>query len=337
MTHRYHKPKRLLDVFCLFLLGLLLCWPVSEGLSADRAKVVDRVLAIVNDEIITLSDLNRLYKPYLNDIKKRGYRLEKQREMLFKAHEEFLEEVIRQKLTDQAIEKARVTVSEKQIDDEIRRVKSAYGYSDAGLAEALRNEGLTLDDYRKGLGERLLRENLINLEVVSKIVITPADILAYYESHPELYAGKLKYHLRNIIMQVAPGDEEELRQGIRQNMEQVLKRLQDGESFADQAEIYSESRFASQGGDLGSFDADQLSPQIREALKDLKPGEHSAVLDTEQGYQIFFVENIEKAEAVSLSEATPEIQEKIYKAIVDRKFKEWLDNLHSQSHIKIMQ
>ena len=195
---------------------------------------------------------------------------------------------------------------------------------------------MTLDDYRKRLKEQILRENLINLEVVSKIVITPGDIQAYYEKHADLYAGKKQYHLRNIIMPVAPDDEEEFRRGILQKMELVLERLKKGQSFETLAKTYSVSPFAAEGGDLGFFNIDQLSPQIQEALKGLTAGEYTSILDTEQGFQIFFIENILSAKGKSLAEATPEIQEKVYKTIVDQKFQEWLDNLRKRSHIKIM-
>ncbi|MEE8541235.1 MAG: peptidylprolyl isomerase [Desulfobacterales bacterium] len=327
----HRKPLYIILLF-LVVIGL----SISKGTITCQADVVDRVLAIVNEDIITLSDLNLLYMPYLNDIKERGYGLEQQRELLFKAHGKFLDEIIRQKLTDQAIKRSKVGVAEKQIVDEIARIKSAYDYSDAEFIEALQNQGLTLDGYRRRLEERILRENLINLEVVSKIVITPGDIKAYYEKHADLYAGKKQYHLRNIIMPVAPYDEEEFKRGIRQKMELVLERLKKGQSFETLAKTYSESPFAAEGGDLGLFNADQLSLQIQEALKGLKVGEYTSILDTEQGYQIFFIENIVSAQGKSLKEATPEIQEKVYKTIVDQKFQKWLENLHKRSHIKIM-
>ncbi len=323
--------------FAIFLsFVVVIGFSISKGAITCQADVVDRVLAIVNNEIITLSDLNLHYGPYLNDIKERGYSLEQQRELLFKAREKVLDEIIRQKLTGQAIKRSKVTVAEKQIVDEIERIKNTYGYADAEFIEALHNQGLTLDGYRKRLEERLLRENLINLEVVSKIVITPGDIQAYYEEHSDLYAGKKQYHLLNIIMPVAPDDEEELKQGIQQKMEMVLERLKKGQSFETLAKTYSESPFASEGGDLGLFNFDQLSPQIQEALKGLKAGEYTSILDTEQGYQIFFIENIVSAKGKSLAEAAPEIQEKVYKTIVDQKFQEWIDNLRKRSHIKIM-
>ena len=96
----HRKPLSRILLF-LVVIGL----SISKGTITCRADVVDRVLAMVNDEIIALSDLNLVYMPYLNDIKERGYGLEQQRELLFKAREKFLDEIIRQKLTDQAIKR----------------------------------------------------------------------------------------------------------------------------------------------------------------------------------------------------------------------------------------
>lgn len=330
----HRKGPSSVVIFLSFL--VIIGFSMTTSAITCRAEVVDRILAIVNEDFITLSDLNRLYMPYLNDIKESGHSLEQQRELLFKAREKFLDEIIRQKLTDQTIKRSNVGVAEKQIIDEIARIKSAYGYSDAEFIEALQNQGLTLGGYRRHLRARLLRENLINLEVVSKIVITPGDIKAYYETHSDLYAGKKQYHLRNIIMVIAPDDGEEFKRGILQKMELVLERLKKGQSFETLAQTYSESPFAAEGGNLGFFNVDQLSPQIQEALKGLKAGEYTSILDTEQGYQIFLIESIESTKGKSLAEATPEIQEKVYKTIVDQKFQEWLNNIRKRSHIKIM-
>ena len=119
--HRKGPSRVIIFLSFLVVIGL----SISKGTITCRADVVDRVLAIVNDEIITLSDLNLLYMPYVNDIKERGYSLEQQRELLFKARGKFLDEIIRQKLTDQAIKHSRVAVAETQVVDEIARIKSA--------------------------------------------------------------------------------------------------------------------------------------------------------------------------------------------------------------------
>ena len=177
---------------------------------------------------------------------------------------------------------------------------------------------------------------MISRAVKSKIVITSEDIKTYYENHKDVYSGKKKYHLRNIIMKVAADADETKKLMIFKNIEAVLSKLKQGEPFDKLARIYSDSPLASEGGDLGLFEVKDLSPQLQEAVKVLKGGEYTPVLDTDQGYQIIYVQEIQKSPGKTLEESTSEISQKLYKDTVNRKYESWLNDLKSRSHIKII-
>jgi len=102
------------------------------------------------------------------------------------------------------------------------------------------------------------------------------------------------------------------------------------------ASKYSESASAAKGGDLGLLDEEVLSPQIREAIKDMDAGEFTPVLDTDLGYQIFFIEKVADAQGKSLKDASPEIEQKLFEEIVNEEFRSWLEKLRKRSHIKII-
>jgi peptidyl-prolyl cis-trans isomerase SurA len=99
---------------------------------------------------------------------------------------------------------------------------------------------------------------------------------------------------------------------------------------------YSESPSAKDGGDLGLFKIDELSQQLQKIVKGMKAGEFTSVIDTEQGYQIFFVQDVIRSPGKSLEEASPEIQEKLYYEIVNKKYQTWLTELRKRSYIKII-
>ena len=317
---------------CLLVVGLALGSPGN----AFGSEVVDRIVAIVNDDIITLSQLNRSLKPWLVDIEKMGYAQEKERQMIFKAREEILQQLITEKLTDQEIERFKVSVSEKEIDAQIERIKKARFLTEEELRATLERQGVTLDNYRERLKKDILRVKLLNREVKSKIVITNEDIKAYYDNHKEEYSGKRKYHLRNIIKRVPDNAADAFKKEIRQKMEQVLKKLETGQPFEALARTYSDAPIAAEGGDLGVFSLDQLSPQIREAIIDKGIGEFTSILDTEQGFQIFYIQNIIKSRDKPLEEVSAAIQEKISREITDAKFGAWIESLRRRSHIKII-
>ncbi|MFH2218086.1 MAG: SurA N-terminal domain-containing protein [Pseudomonadota bacterium] len=330
--------NRLLQYFSIYFLGMILS--LSSGFSvtakAQESKTVDRIVAVVNDDIILLSDLDRSVKPYLDRVRQSGYTIDQQREMLFKVRENVLNQLIDQKLTDKEIERYQIKVSEKQIDNAIEHMKEVRFLTDEDLRAALARDGVTMEEYRKLMKEQILRTMLINQEVKSKIVITQEDIRDRYEKDKDKYHKDIVFHLRNIVMKVPSPGSEEQRLMIENRMEAILARLNAGEVFSNLANIYSDSPSAKDGGNLGSFKLEALSPQIREAIKDLKAGEFTPVLHTDQGYQIFFVSEIVETQGKSLEEASPEIGTQLYNEIVDKKFAEWLEDLRKRSTIKII-
>ena len=303
---------------------------------AHGYDIVDRIVAVVNEDVITLSELNKMYKPYLEKVKNRGYTLKKQRKILFKTREKILQDVIDKKLADQEIRRSFLDVSKAEIDDAIEHLKRSYGYSDEALLRGLKRRGSTLKDFRGEMRAQILREKLIAHQVMSKIVITAEEIRAYYEKNKDQYAGSKKYHLRNIIKKAPPGTDPEIKKAKLHEMEEIMEKLKSGQSFAVLAKKYSESAFAAEGGDLGLFSVDQLAPGIRAALEGKRPGDFTSIIDTDQGLQIFFVQDIVELKGKTLEEAFAEIQYKIYKKTVNKKFRLWIENLRQQSHIQVL-
>ncbi|MFH1580983.1 MAG: SurA N-terminal domain-containing protein [Pseudomonadota bacterium] len=311
---------------------LVLCFSAVN--IADSAEVVDRIVAVVNDDIITFSELNQFIKPYADKIKTLGYPPEKEREMLFKVRDDILSQLIDQKLTDQEIKRFKISVNEKEIDAAVERIKEINYYTDEELRGKLAGQGLNMEEYRKNIKEQILRAKLVNREIKSKVVITRQDVKSYYEAHSDKYCKEKKYRLKNIIMKVPPFADEAKKFSIQKRMEAVLAKLKAGQPFEEMAESYSES---SGSCDLGLFAINELSPQLQEAIKGLGTGgEFTSVFDTDYGYQIFYISEVVDSPGKSLEEATAEIEEKLFREIVDKKFRSWLDDLHKKSHIKII-
>jgi peptidyl-prolyl cis-trans isomerase SurA len=315
----------------VFIIGI---FPIN-GQAAD-AVVVDRIVAVVNDDLITLFDLNQTFRPYEANIKALGYPPEKERETLFKLRTDLLNQIIERKLTDQVVKKNSIEVSEQEIDDGIERLKEARSLTDEDLRAGLAEQGLTLEEFRKNIKQQLLRNNLVNREIKSKIVITEDDIKAYYDAHREKYAGELKYHLWNIFVRFpAYADESTKRQAL-EKMETVITQLKQGRSFESLAANDPASPMAPKGADLGLFKLDELSPELQKAVSAMKAGEFSPILKTDMGYQIIFVQKIAETESKSVDAVKAEIHETLYNEAVDNRFQTWLKDLRKRSHIKII-
>ena len=323
-------------VYCIICIFYFFMFGSSFIDKAESAEVVDRIVAIVNDDIITLFELNLSFKPYEEKILKLGYSTEKEHKMLFKVREDMLNRLIYQKLQDQEIERLKIKIEEPEIDQTIERIKEENFYTNEDLRLTLLNEGLTMEEYRGKIKEQILRTKLINLDVRSKVVITKEDVASYYNNHPDKYGVKKKYHLYNIIIKPPLFADEREKDRIKTRMDEILTELKAGESFENMVETYSKSSPDTGGGDLGLFRLDDLSPQLQNTVKEMKAGEFTPVLDTDQGFQIFFIKEIVETSGKPLEEVSSEIEKILFNEIVEKKFQSWLEELRNQSVIKII-
>ncbi len=300
------------------------------------AELVDRIVAVVNDDIILWSELEEAMSVISANLEQQGYTRGQQVRILREQRPRILEQLVEDKLTDQQVARHNIQIGEADEEATIQRIMAANRMTKKDLLRALKLNGTTYEEYREEIRTRLLRSRLLSREVQSKIVITDSDIKAYYDANRSLYAGYTKYELRHIMLRKAAGAGEMEKTRVYQQIHDLHKRLQGGEAFEQLARMYSQAGSASRGGHLGVYSSDSLTESVRNALQGLGEKDFTDVLDTEQGYQIFYIEKIIGSAGKSLEEATPEIQEKLYAEVVDEKFRSWLQELRQQSHIEIL-
>ena len=333
--------QKAVDNKTYFMLGLMSVWIFTTvafhgRVNAQEPEIIDRIVAVVNSDIITLYDLNRALKPYEENIKALGYETEKERETLFQVRKDLLDQLIDSKLADQEIERAQITVSESDIDGTIERMKEARSITDEQLRSGLARQGMTMAEYRKEMREQILRTKLVNREVKSKIVVTKEDIKEYYDNHQDEYAGEKNYYLYNIFVRLSPeADTSEKEDALRQ-MENARARLDQGLAFEDLVNQLKDSSSRVQGTDLGLYRPEELSEQLQGAVEKLSAGEYTEMLDTEFGPQIIYVKEIQETSAKSVDQVESEISEMLYNELVDNKYQDWLNELRSRSLIKII-
>ena len=316
-------------------IALILCAGFSHP--CFSAEVVDRIVAIVNDDIIRLTELNKALAPLEDQIRKKGLSTDMQQAEIYRLQQEMLNSLIDDKLADQEIKTAGIFVDEQEIDKAIEQVKSANYYSDEDLRSALTASGISMSDYRKEIKKQMQRNQLVNLKIKSKIIITDSDVLKYYNDHPESYAPQKKYMIRNIVMPLGFDIDAPSTQSNFGKMESIHQQLSDGASFEKMAMEYSEAMNAADGGKLGFFALDELAENIKSAVSPLEPGSFSSIIETDQGFQIFFVEDIQESGGKELSEVADEIRQKLYEDAVNKKFQSWIETLRKDADIKIIQ
>jgi peptidyl-prolyl cis-trans isomerase SurA len=317
-------------------LGLCV-WIVFILAGGLHAELVDRVVAIVNNDVILLSDLNQPMAAVRANLDQQGYSQSQKDQILKQQRSHILEQLIYDKLTDQQVQRHNIKIDDSEVDATIQRIQRINKLSDDALRQGLELDGMTYDDYRKQIKDKMLRARLVNREVKSKIVITDEDIKAYYEAHLDEYGGHTKYELSHILIKVPPSADSTEKERARQKIDKIYKQLQEGNAFEQLAAAYSEASSAARNGQLGVFDLNILSEQIKQALKGLEAKQFSKVVESDQGYQIFYIESVIQSGGKALDEVRADIQEKLFADVVDQKFNKWIKDLRQRSHVRIME
>ncbi len=182
----------------LLMAGLLAATGAFRA-SAQELEVVDRIVAVVNDEIITYSMVSEAFAPYEKKLREKGYPLDKEIEIRFKIRSNLIQQLIDQEITNQEVKKAQISVSDGEIDTYVERIKQMNSFTDEDLRTMLESEGVSLEQYKKEIRNILLRNKLIQYEVKSRIVVTQKDIDDYYEKHKDEFKDKKKEEVTGLI------------------------------------------------------------------------------------------------------------------------------------------
>jgi peptidyl-prolyl cis-trans isomerase SurA len=303
---------------------------------AAEAALVDRIVAVVNEDVITLYDIENLLGPVVQSVKAQRLSQEREMQALAQLRSELLNNLIDTKLTEQEVKRYNIAVADEEIENYIRQIKQRRPATDDQFRGMLAEQGMTLEEYRKEVKLQLQRTKLVNREVRSKVVITEAEIKSYYEKNKAKYGGGTQYHLWNLFVRLPPQASAANREAAQAMLEEALAELRRGRPFPEMVRRTAERPADLQGSDLGPFRIEELTPRLREAVRELKAGQYSPIVETDFGYQIVFVQQVQQTASRPLAQVESEIQDLLFRERVDDRFTAWLSDLRKRSHIKIM-
>lgn len=340
IPQRVSKTMKGISRFCkLGLLTTMLGMMALPAMAVQQApeEVIDRIIAIVNNDIILLSEIERTLIPYIKNIKGRRLPQETEGMMISRARDDIRDNLINEKLITQKATGSGIMVDEEEVNAALEQMKKSMLYSEEKFRAFLHEMGYTTDDYRQQIRNQILKSKLLRQEIKSKTVVTTEEIKDYYQKHREEFAPGTQYHLKHIIMQITKDADPAKRETIREKMEEVHRQIQDGAPFESLAKEYSQSSFADVGGDLGLFSEADLSPELKEPIIRTREGEITPVIETDSGYQIFYIQAVIKNDGSLNDDVSDTIREKLYNEKLDEKFNSWINQLRDSSHIKIIE
>jgi len=315
-------------VFLLFVVFFLLFGTISSS-----EAVVDRVVAVVNQEIITLSEVEKWAKPFGEKIITED-RLER-REQWQEVYRRVLEKLIEEKLIDQEVKKNGIKISSKEIEATLEEVKRRNTATQEELERALAAEGLTLDAYKKQIEKGLQRKKLINWSVKVEMKLGEKELRDFYQKNADRYRPNESYRPSHILF-VVPKDAtpDEVKE-IKKKCQTVLEKIKGGSDFGEMVLLYSQDTSSKDMGDLGYFKKGELVPAFeREALR-LKIGEVSGIVRTEFGFHIIKLLDRKGIEPLPFEEVKERIQADYYESEMEKAYKQYLSTLKEKSIIEI--
>jgi peptidyl-prolyl cis-trans isomerase SurA len=302
--------------------------------TSAQAEVADRIVAVVNDEVITLSELNSAFEPFRANVLASNTGVEKEK-VLAESRMILLNRMTDNLLIEQQSRKAGIVIAEEELMSAIKDLIRRRNISQEDLQKALDREGTTLEMYKKGVRDQLMRIKLIQREIKSKVAVSDEEIGAYYLKRREDYEGKETVRIRQILLSLPKEVDRAEKEKIRLDAEAIHKLLLDGEPFERLSAKYSQGSAAAAGGDIGYIERGMILHEVEEVAFGLSLNQVSGVIESPVGFHIIKVIDRRGAGLKNIESVREEIREKIDQEKMEKKFDEWLDALRAKSHIEI--
>ena len=294
------------------------------------ARTIDRILAKVNDEITTQSELNREMEPIRKEIMSKVPGPQQEAE-LKKAEEQILNSLIESALIYQkAVELEYNAQAEDRVDSYIQEVMKSNNIKDTDeLENALAEDGKSLRSYREQIERQIISSDLVNEFINSRINLLTPEIERYYKNHQDDFTTPEEVTLSEIILDATNAEE------ARGRADDITRRIKEGESFATLARQYSKGTTASKGGDIGTYIVDRLNPDMRKVIANVRDGEISTPQKSTEGLIIYRVDARNPTAVQPLDEVRDTIRNILYQQKRMPEYDRFITQLKEDAYIQI--
>ncbi len=303
----------------IVVLVLCLAWGAFPVLAAQG----DKIVAVVNDEVITLKDL----KAYMSSIYSQ-LRIENsdpfEIDQIMRQYEEKgINQLIEDRLILEAAKEKEMEVKQAAVDKKVDEIKSRYP-SEVVFQNIIEQQGMTIGDVRERISDQMKAKYMVDMEVRSKIFVNPQEVTDYYNQHKDDFVQKARVNLDSIFISYDNGLE-----AARKEAGEVHAALKEGQDFGELSKKHSDLP------SVGVIEEGQLKADIEQKIFNMKENEISDPIEVENGIYIFrFIRN-------SPRETRPlkEVKESIYNTIFQKKFQDrftsWIDKLRKKAYVEI--
>lgn len=319
-----------------FSAGLLVWGAVFLGPGSALTETLDRVVAKVNGDIITLSSVEERASLLKDQMRLAGNGEEFDRnvnkEELMK---QVLENLIDEKLQIQEAKKTRLTVGDDKVLRALEDIKRKNGVSDADLQDMLLREGRTMEQYKNHIRDQILVSQVVGFELSKSPKVSKKKIRNYYQKHRKDYWVSGQAFFRHILFILDDTLPEKNRRLKRIKAREVLRQVRAGRDFNEAARKYSEDVSAGSGGEIGFVSRGQLVPAFEEVAFDLKPGQVSDIVKTRYGLHIIKKDKEIPGRTKPLKEVKKEIERILAAQNRKEHYHNWMKELKKSAFIEV--
>ena len=325
------KIKKVL-IIVLFVMGLGFGF---GGNIEAKQELLDRVVAVVNDDIITQSELDGLLRP-LYEQYMRDYSGQTVMKMLAEAQDKLLSQLIEDRLVYQEALNKKLDISETEIEREMIAFRQRFG-SEAKLEEALRSENISIKDLQDKLKKQALVRKLHEIEVRSKVVVSPREVEEYFAAHQSEFAAPEQIRITSLTIKKsdesrAKGITDEDAQG---RLRALQERAKKGEDFNKLIEESSEDKHADQGGKGNWILRGQMIPAVDEIIFATPEGQMTDVIETPIGYHLFKVVEKQLPVQKTFEQSRDQIYDILFQKKSEERFTRWIEDLRKSAYISV--
>lgn len=269
------------------ILFLILASAVALGI---QAADIDKVLVVVNDDVITESEFQQTLVRIKSDLRARGGDLPPENEI----RQRVLDRMILQEIQLQLAERAGIQVSEAELDDTMQGIADRNQLTLDQLRAAMEQEGMDYELLRENIRSQMITQRLAERQVARDVVVTDEEVEAFLsQPRAERSGERTRYNISHILFTVSESDSEERIQQVRDQALEVHRRIINGMEFEQAAMTYSQADDAMDGGRVGWRAPSQLPELFLDALNSTAKGEVTEVLRSPNGFHILKLNDAE--------------------------------------------
>lgn len=307
---------------------LLCCLTIAR---IANAEIVDRVVAVVNGEAITQSDLDQMMASRLPEM----LRATDRQAAFHSARRQAVEQLVDERLLAQAMKRTKMEVAPDEMDRAFEGFLQQRKMTRPQLEAALHQQGIPMEVFTQRIEEEVRQMKFVQQEVGRRVKISEQEMEEYYRTHMGKFKTSGRVRIAEILLAFAPGTDTTAREALRRRATGIVREIRQGGDFATLAKAHSKGPRAQEGGDLGIVDPTTLHPRVAQTMARLQVGEVSEPIPSKVGYHIIKLIDRGSTTGADYERLKDQIQQALYQEKMRGAIHQYVRQLRQRAYIVI--